>query len=414
MKLTEVKVKQAKPRERKYKLADGGGLFLLVTPSGGKLWRAKYRVAGTEKLISFGVYPEVPLAAAREQHGAARKLLRSGVDPMEQRKVAKVAANEAFETFETVALAWHESWSSHKNPDYAKDVMIRLTRDLFPSLGHLTMEQIDARKIVATVKKIEHRGAREIASRCLSNISQVFRYAIAEGFATRNPAADIRPTDFLKPVPVANMARVGVEEIPRLLRKIENYEGAVVTRLAMKVMALTFVRTSELIEGEWSEINFKKRMWTIPARRMKKVHGSVGMTPHFVPLATQTVDMLESLHEITGGGRFMFPHQWDKNETMSKNTILEALYRMGYKGMMTGHGFRGVASTVLHELRSKHGFLHEHIELQLAHVKRDDVSAAYDYSAYMAERTQMMQWWADYLDKARKEQPSKSHLAIAR
>jgi integrase len=414
MKLTEVKVKQAKPRERKYKLADGGGLFLLVTPSGGKLWRAKYRVAGTEKLISFGVYPEVPLAAAREQHGEARKLLRSGVDPMEQRKVAKVAANEAFETFETVALAWHESWSSHKNPDYAKDVMIRLTRDLFPSLGHLTMEQIDARKIVATVKKIEHRGAREIASRCLSNISQVFRYAIAEGFATRNPAADIRPTDFLKPVPVANMARVGVEEIPRLLRKIENYEGAVVTRLAMKVMALTFVRTSELIEGEWSEINFKKRMWTIPARRMKKVHGSVGMTPHFVPLATQTVDMLESLHEITGGGRFMFPHQWDKNETMSKNTILEALYRMGYKGMMTGHGFRGVASTVLHELRSKHGFLHEHIELQLAHVKRDDVSAAYDYSAYMAERTQMMQWWADYLDKARKEQPSKSHLAIAR
>jgi integrase len=414
MKLTEVKVRQAKPREKRYKLADGSGLFLLVTPGGGKLWRSKYRFAGSEKLMSFGVYPEVSLAAAREQHADARKVLRSGVDPMEQRKVEKVAANEASESFKTVALAWHESWGSNKNPDYAEDVMIRLTRDLFPSLGHLPMEQINARKIVATIKKIEQRGAREIASRCLSNVSQVFRYAIAHGLATRNPAADIKPTDFLKPVPVANMARVGVEEIPRLLRKIENYEGSVVTRLAMKIMALTFVRTSELIEGEWLEINFKKRLWTIPPERMKKVHGAIGMTPHFVPLATQTADLLESLHEITGEGRFMFPHQWDKNNTMSKNTILEALYRMGYKGMMTGHGFRGVASTVLHELRSKHGFLHEHIELQLAHVKRDDVSAAYDYSAYMAERTKMMQWWADYLDKARQKRPSTSHLAIAR
>jgi integrase len=384
MKLTEAKAKAAKPREKKYKLADGGGLYLMVTPTGTKLWRSKYRVAGVEKLLSFGVYPEVSLAAAREKHADARKVLRSGVDPMEQRRIKKVAANEASESFKTVALAWHESWGSDKNPDYAQDVLIRLTRDLFPALGHLPMDQIDARKIVATVKKIEQRGAREIASRCLANVSQVFRFAIAEGFATRNPAAEIRPTDFLKPVPVANMARVGVEEIPRLLRRIENYEGAVVTRLAMKIMALTFVRTSELIEGEWSEIKFKKRLWTIPAKRMKKVHGAIGMTPHLVPLARQTVDLLESLHEITGEGRFMFPHQWATDATMSKNTILEALYRMGYRGEMTGHGFRGLASTVLHELRSQHGYLHEHIELQLAHVKRDDVSAAYDYSAYMA------------------------------
>ena len=238
-----MKVKQARPREKRYKLADGAGLFLLVTPGGGKLWRAKYRFAGTEKLMSFGVYPEVSLVAAREQHADARKLLRSGVDPMEQRKIEKVAANEGSQTFETVALEWHELWGSDKNPAYAEDVMIRLTRDLFPSLGHLLMEQIDARKVVATVKKIEQRGAREIASRCLSNVSQIFRYAIAHGLAARNPAADIKPTDFLKPVPVTNMARVGVEEIPRLLRKIENYEGAVVTRLAMKIMALTFVRS---------------------------------------------------------------------------------------------------------------------------------------------------------------------------
>jgi integrase len=272
------------------------------------------------------------------------------------------------------------------------------------------MEQIDARKIVATVKKIEQRGAREIASRCVSNVSQVFRYAIAHGLVTRNPAAEIKPTDFLKPVPVANMPRVGVEEIPRLLRKIENYEDSVVTRLTMKIMALTFVCTSELIEGEWVEINFKKTLWTIPPERMKKVHGAIGMTPHFVPLATQTVDLLESLHETTGEGRFMFPHQWDKNETMSKNTILEALYLMGYRGMMTGHGFRGVASTVLHELRSKHGFLHEHIELQLAHVKRDDVSAAYDYSA---TRTIQHAVVRDWLPRRGRDDPKETDGVIA-
>jgi integrase len=255
------------------------------------------------------------------------------------------------------------------------------------------MEKIEAPEIVALVKKVEARGAREIAVRCLGSISQVFRYGIAHGSAQRNPAADIKPSDILKAVPVVNMARVEADELPTLLRRIEMYEGSPVTRLALKLMALTFVRTSELIEARWEEFDFKKRLRIIPKERMKMP------SPHHVPLATQTIDALEMLHSITGHGSLLFPGDWSTVKTMSKNTILEALYRMGYRGKMTGHGFRGVASTILHE----HGFEHEHIELQLAHMKRDEVSAAYDYSKHLAKRREMMQWWADYLDKARQE-----------
>jgi integrase len=383
-------------------MPDQGGLYVHVMPSGGKLWRWKYRFHGLQKLMSLGQYPEVSLAEARDLHFAARKLLASGVDPMAKRKTDKIEQQKGIDTsFEVVATKWHKHWSGNKNPEYAKDVMIRFTRDIFPAIGHMAVDKVVAPDLVSIVKKIEHRGAREIAVRSLQNCGQVFRYAIAHGLATRNPATDIKAGDIVKPVPVVNMARIDAKELPRLLRKIENYEGTPVTRLALKIMALVWVRTSELIEGEWSEVDFKSKMWVIPPHRMKKVNSVVRSTPHFVPLARQTVYFMESLKEITGDGRFMFPHQWNKNETMSKNTILEALYRMGYKSEMTGHGFRGVASTILHETRSKHGFLHEHIELQLAHIKRDDVSAAYDYSAYLSERTAMMQWWADYLDEIR-------------
>ena len=278
---------------------------------------------------------------------------------------------------------------------------------MFPAIGALSIDKIEARQIVALVKKIEERGAREIASRTLGDIKQVFRYAIANGHGTHSPVSDIKPTDILKTVPVENMARVEADELPMLLRKIETYQGAPATRLAMKLMCLTFVRTSELIEARWEEFNLKAKMWTIPPERMKQVKGATKPQPHKVPLAKQTIDALEMLLEVTGSDDgLLFPHQWSKGKCMSKNTILEALYRMGYKGEMTGHGFRGLASTILHETRSQHGFLHEHIELQLAHIKRDDVSAAYDYSKYLRERKQMMQWWADYLDKARQAKPS--------
>jgi integrase len=403
LKLTETKVKNAKTNEgRQLKLADGGGLYLLVTPT-AKLWRWKYRFNRKEKSMSFGPYPEVTLARARDLHLDARRILRTGIDPMAERRADKIEIQRSQATsFEVVALQWHDWWASDKNPEYAEDVKIRLTRDIFPVIGHLPIDKIIAAQIVAAVKKIENRGAREVAVRTLGNVGQVFRYAVAHQLADRNPAADLKAKDIFKPAPVVNMARVEAEELPTLLRKMEYYEGSVVTRLAMKIMALTFVRTSELIEAEWTEFDFKKKMWTIPAARMKQVQGVVRTTPHKIPLAKQTIDALASLHEITGDGKLLFPHQWNKKKTMSKNTILEALYRMGYKGEMTGHGFRGVASTILHETRAIHGFEHEHIDLQLAHVKRNDVSAAYDYSKYLPERTKMMQWWADYLDETRR------------
>jgi integrase len=407
MRLTDAKVRQTKPGTKEIKLADGGGLYLLITPHGGKLWRWKYRVDGREKKMAFGTYPEVGLAEVRELHADARKVLRSGVDPMEQRKANKVATLAAAgETFEAVALAWHEQWAGDKNPDYAADVKLRLTRDVFPAIGHLRPEQIEAPKIVAAIKKIEERGAREVASRSLGNVGQVFRYAIAHGLATRNPAADIRPGDFLKAVPVANYARIEAQELPMLLRKIETYQGSPVTRLAMKLLALTFVRTSELIGARWEEFDLKAKRWTIPAERMK---GTKYPTAHIVPLSEQALDVLGMLYEITGEGDLLFPGDWSTVKTMSKNTILKALDVMGYKGMMTGHGFRGLASTILHE----HEFEHEHIDLQLAHMKRDRVSAAYNHAKYLKQRAPMMQWWADYLDKARQERPSTGLFAVA-
>lgn len=404
--LTDTQVRALKPGAKTQKVFDGGGLYLFITPAGGKLWRWAYRYQGKPRTMAFGAYPAVSLADARDKHTSGRALLSKGIDPMAQRKAKKIAAFSASDnTFGKVALAWHGWWKSDKNPDYAADVKLRMERDLFPFVGHLPMDTIEAPMIRAAIKKIEERGAREIASRCLGDVKQVFRYAIVHGRATRNSMSDVKPLDLLKPRPVVHHARIDAEELPILLRKMENYEGTPVTRLALKLMALTFVRTSELIEARWNEFDFKAERWTIPAERMKQVRRGSGVktTPHVVPLARQTVDALESLYEITGSkAGYLFPHQWSKTQTMSRNTILEALYRMGYKSAMTGHGFKGVAATVLYEKRAEHGFIEDHIELQLAHIKGDDVRAAYDYSKHLAERTKMMQWWADYLDEARK------------
>jgi integrase len=406
MKLTEAKVRGTKPGPRAVKMFDGGGLYLFITPEGGKLWRWAYRFDGKSRTMAFGPYPDLSLAAARDLHIDARRVLAKGVDPMRQRKAEKAAIKNG-DTFKSVALAWHESWSADKNPEYAKDVQIRLTRDIFPSLGSLTMDKIDAPKIVATIKKIEERGACEIATRSLGNVGQVFRYAIAHGLATRNPAADVKPIDFLKSVPVTNYARIEAHELPRLLRKIENYEGSPKTRLAMRLMLATFVRTSELIEARWEEFDLQGKRWTIPVERMKKVRYP---TAHIVPLAAQAIDILESLREITGDSEYLFPGSFHTVKTMSKNTILKALEIMGYKGRMTGHGFRGLASTILHESGL---FESEHIDLQLAHMKRNKVSAAYNHAKYLKQRTEMMQWWADYLDQARKQTPSSGLFAVA-
>jgi integrase len=386
LKLTDTKVKNAKAGSR---LPDGRGLYLLVTPTGGKLWRWKYRYLGKEKLMSFGQYPEVSLADARDKHGAARKLLVSGIDPMAQRKAEKKAVKAASEnSFQTIAELWHGHWSVGKSPRHADSVLRRMNGDIFPAIGSLVITDIEAPMLVAMVKAIEQRGAYDIAKRALEMTGQVFRYAIAHGYASRNPAAEIKPRDILRTVAKQNFARIDAKELPNLLRSIEVYQGTHVTRLAMKLMAYTFVRTSELIGAKWEEFDLDAKRWDIPAERMKM------KSPHIVPLASQAIEVLETLRHLTGEGALLFPGERDSKIPMSNNTILLALARMGYKHRMTGHGFRGLASTVLHE----QGYLHDHIELQLAHAPRNAVSAAYNHALYLAQRAEMMQEWADYLE----------------
>ena len=389
MGLTDTQIKKAKAAEKAYKMSDGGGMFLWVTPSGGKQWRWAYRHDGKQKLMTFGKYPDVPLALARERQTEARKLLATAVDPMAHRKAAKVAEWEANEnSFASVATRWLEHWREGKSPRHVEGTRRRLEANILPFLGPRPIVEIEAPELVTIVKAIENRGARDIAKRTLETTGQIFRYGIAHGYAKRNPASEIRPSDILKGTRKANFARVDAKELPNLLKQIEIYRGTHVTRLAMKLMALTFVRTSELIGARWEEFDLDAARWDIPANRMKM------RTPHIVPLAKQTLEVLGMLRQLSGNSEWVFPGDRNAQQHMSNNTILKGLGRMGYEGQMTGHGFRGLASTLLHE----QGYAHEHIELQLAHTPRNAVSAAYNHALHLQARAKMMQDWADFLE----------------
>ena len=389
MALTDTEIRRAKATAKMYSLSDSGGLRLDVSPSGGKLWRWKYRFEGREKLMALGKYPQVSLTMARKRHAEGRDLLATGEDPMTQRKVVKTAQDTArVNSFASVTALWLEHWQEGKSTRHVDSVRRRMASDILPALGSRPIDAIEAPEIVAVTKAIQQRGAHDIAKRALETTGQVFRYAIAHGFAKRNPAVEIRPSDILKSVRKTNYTRIDAKELPELLRSIEVYHGTHVTRLAIKLLALTFVRTSELIEAKWSEFDLDARRWDIPAERMKM------RTPHVVPLARQSLEVLEMLRSLSGGSDWLFPGDRDRSKPMSNNTILKGLERMGYKGKMTGHGFRGLASTILHE----QGYPHEHIELQLAHAPRNAVSAAYNHALHLKPRAKMMQEWADYLE----------------
>jgi integrase len=393
MALTDTEIRRSKPAERPYKLSDGGGLHLLITQAGGKLWRWKYRFDGAEKLMALGRYPEVALADARERRDAARKRLANGIDPMAERMAEKTAVKVATEhTFEKIAALWLEHWQGNKSARHSATTQNRLRVNVYPVLGERPIAEVEPMELVQLAKGIEARGASDMAKRILQIVGMVFRYAVAHGYIKRNPAAEIRPSDILKPTRKTNMARIDACELPALLRSIEVYEGRQLTRLAIKLMALTFVRTSELIGARWEEFDFDARRWSIPATRMKM------KTPHIVPLSIQAVEVLELLRTISGNGELVFPGEQDSTKPMSNMTILKALERMGYKGRMTGHGFRGLASTILHE----QGYNHDHIELQLAHAPRNAVSAAYNHALYLEPRANMMQDWADFLERTQR------------
>lgn len=386
--LTDTAIKKATASAKPYRLTDGRGLHLLVRPNGSKLWQLRYRFAGKEKTASLGQYPDVSLRTARERRDLTRSQIADGIDPVAKKRADKAAsADRAASSFEAVAREWWAQWKAARSASHVQYVIRRLEANVFPVIGGRPVAEIEAPELVAIMRTVADRGAIDLAKRCHQMCSAVFRYAIAHGKATRNPAADIKPSDVLPSRRKTNYARVEVRELPALLRRIESYQGTPVTRLAMKLLALTFVRTSELIGARWCEFDLEARRWDIPAERMKM------RTPHIVPLSTHAVAVLLALREFTGHRELLFPGERNPRMPMSNNTILMALERMGYKHRMTGHGFRGLASTILHE----QGYEHAHIELQLAHQQRDEVSASYNHALYLEPRTRMMQAWGDYL-----------------
>jgi integrase len=386
MALTDTAIRQSKPSDKPFKLYDRDGLFLQVNPGGSKLWRWRFKFAKKEKLMALGAYPLQTLADARALVLAGRKLLAAGTDPMAKRQEAKQAA--APDSFEEVAKQWWDWWGKGKAPRHADTVLRRLKGDVFPAYGRKPINAVTAADVREVMLAIDARGAHDLAKRARETTSQIFRYAIAHGLAERNPAMDFQPGDILAEVQVKHQPRVDARDLPELLASMDGYTGDTITRLAMRLMAYTFLRTSELIEAPWSEFDLDRARWDIPGPRMKM------KLPHIVPLSRQSIEVLQELKALTGKGELVFPGANDKDKPMSNNTILFGLYRLGYRHQMTGHGFRGIASTVLHE----HGKDHAHIELQLAHAEGSKVAAAYNFAQYLPQRAEMMQWWADYLD----------------
>jgi integrase len=389
MALTQVGIRNTKPREKAYKLADEKGLFLFVTPSGGKYWRFKYRFGGKEKKLAFGVYPEISLAEARERRDQARKLLTNDVDPGIVKQATKNAIVQATEnSFQLVALEWYAKFSAKWVASHGDRTLRRLEKDVFPWIGNRPICEIKAPELLKVLRRIEDRGAIETAHRIHQICGQVFRYAIATGKAERDISSDLRGA--LPPTRKRHHATiVEPKKIAELLKAIQSYEGYFVTKCALQLAPLFFVRPGELRKAEWSEFNFETAEWRIPAEKMKM------RATHIVPLSTQAISILQELETLTGNSQYVFPSIRTLRRPMSDNTVLGALRRLGYsKDEMTGHGFRSMASTLLNE----QGWNRDAIERQLAHAERNNIRAAYNYAEYLPERRKMMQHWADYLE----------------
>lgn len=376
------------------KLHDGDGLYLWAYADGRRYWRLRYWQTGKEKSLSIGVYPKVSLKDARARRDALQDQLAAGLDPSSERKASKLRKQIASDnTFETTAREWYSKYTGVWAFKYAQDVLQRLEVNVFPYLGSRPIGEIEAPELLATVRKVEARGAHDLAHRVLGVCGQVMRYGIATGRCSRDLAADLRGA--LTPHVKQNQAAVRPEDLPKLLQAIATYEqtGDRQTQLALQLLMYTFVRTGELIGAEWTEFDLDNAVWVVPAARMKMKH------EHLVPLAPQVLAILAELKAMSRGSRFILPGR-NRDVPISNNTMLFALYRLGYKGRMTGHGCRAVASTVLNESGL---FSPDVIERALAHCERNAVRASYNRAAYLPQRREMMAWWANYLDETIKQ-----------
>jgi integrase len=393
--LSDTKVKSAKPSEKSYKLFDRDGLFLLVNPCGSKLWRFRYRIDDREKLLSLGAYPEVGLAAARDKCRDARKIVANGGDPSQQRQderaQKRISANNSFDA---VSAAWLVEDKQKELADSTlKNLKRRLERDISPFIGSKAVSAITAPDVRQVILRIKKRGSLDVAGRVLNIIGRVMRYAVSHGLAERDPTRDLDKEALISAGEVKHHAGLTDHKaVGGLLRAIDGFDSSFVVRCALHMAPLVFVRPGELRHAEWSEFDFDKAEWRIPAVKMKM------KVQHIVPVSDQVIAILRDLNPVTGHGKFLFPCQRGQGRPMSENTVNAALRRLGYgNDQQTGHGFRTTASTILHELQ----YSHPVIERQLAHGDRDKVSAAYNFAEYLPERRRMMQDWSNFLDQLR-------------
>ena len=400
MPLTDTAIRNAKPREKAYKLSDERGLYIEVAPAGGKWWRLKYYFEGKEKRLSLGTYPDTPLSGrklpdgtwidgAREKRETARKLLACGVDPSEHRKAANEATiAKTLNSFEAVAREWIEHQSGKWEPITKARAIASLESDIFPVIGARPIAEIGPREVTAAIKAIEKRGAGETASRVLQRVRSVFRYAVNHERIDSNPMGDLKPGELLKPRQVKHRAALSQKELPTYLERFDAYQGDPNTRNALRLLMLTAVRPGELRGARWHELDLPGKQWRIPAARMKM------KAEHIVPLSTQALALIEAMRPLSGDVDLIFPSPFYPGKPLSENTFNSALARMGYKGEATAHGFRALFSTVANEC----GWDADVIERQLAHIEGNEVRAAYHRAQYLDERAKLMQWWADFID----------------
>ncbi|AYY45248.1 integrase arm-type DNA-binding domain-containing protein [Escherichia coli] len=406
MALTDIKVRSAKPQEKEYTLVDGDGMFLLIHPNGSKYWRFRFRFGGKQHLMAFGVYPEISLADARQKREEARRLVAAGIDPREHKRAVKEELAKEDITFESVAREWHaanKKWSE----EHSRRVLKSLEDNLFPAIGKRSIDSFSTRDLLVPIKGVEATGRFEVASRLQQRTNAIMRYAVQSGLIDYNPAQEMAGA-------VASSNRVHrpaleLKRLPELLHRIDSYTGRPLTRLAVELTLLIFIRSSELRFARWSEIDFETAMWTIPAEReaiegvKHSERGSKMRTPHLVPLSRQALAILKQVHKLSGERDFVFVGDHNPCKPMSENTVNKALRVMGYdtKIEVCGHGFRTMACSSLIEsgLWSR-----DAVERQMSHMERNSVRAAYIHKAeHLDERRLMLQWWADYLDVNREK-----------